>query len=202
MLGEIFSAKLKNFNYYSVLKNKLSFQEKSQNQRFFLSSLSKKISITEQNSINEANSKPNNVEKIEDVEKTSDSNEMIKEQDEAVVEKEKITQESDLKENEETVATSLPTSVIQANNLPESYNTLYGSVKIKNETDFNLSEAILTPDVDFSDKTNIIIFHTHTCESYTPTEANSYVATRKFSNNRFKLFRCKSWKCVRGKFDK
>ena len=52
-------------------------------------------------------------------------------------------------------------------------------IKIKNETNFSLSQEILNPNIDFSNKTNIIIFHTHTCESYTQTKENSYIASRK-----------------------
>jgi len=74
---------------------------------------------------------------------------------------------------------ALPTKVIQTNNLPESYDTVYNSVKIKNETDFNLSESDLTPDLEFVDKSDIIIFHTHTCEAYTQTEENTYIPSRK-----------------------
>ena len=74
---------------------------------------------------------------------------------------------------------SVPTSVIQANNLTENYNTVYEDIKIKNETNFSLPQEILNPNIDFSNKTNIIIFHTHTCESYTQTKENSYIASRK-----------------------
>ena len=80
---------------------------------------------------------------------------------------------------EEEVLTSLPTKVIQANNLVENYNTIYKDIKIKNETNFNLSQEILDPSIDFLNKTNIIIFHTHTCESYTQTQEDSYIASRK-----------------------
>lgn len=75
---------------------------------------------------------------------------------------------------------NLQTEVISENNISESYNTLYGSVKIKNETSFVLNNEVLTPNVEFSNKNDVVIFHTHTCESYTQTEANSYVASRKF----------------------
>ena len=80
---------------------------------------------------------------------------------------------------EEAVPITLPTTVIQSNNLVENYNTIYQDIKIKNETKFNLSQDILNPNVDFLDKSNIIIFHTHTCESYTPTQENLYEASRK-----------------------
>ncbi|MBP3503495.1 MAG: stage II sporulation protein P, partial [Clostridia bacterium] len=42
-----------------------------------------------------------------------------------------------------------------------------------------LTKMNLNADVNISNK-NILIFHTHTCESYTPTEANSYQASGNF----------------------
>ena len=52
----------------------------------------------------------------------------------------------------------------------------YGNVQIRNQTGYILSEEMLKPDIDI-DKTNIVIFHTHTCESYTSTEQNNYEPT-------------------------
>ena len=39
---------------------------------------------------------------------------------------------------------------------------------------------MLNPNVEFSNKKDILIYHTHTCESYTPTENNSYTSTGNF----------------------
>jgi len=39
---------------------------------------------------------------------------------------------------------------------------------------------MLTPDLDITDKNNIIIYHTHTCESYTPSEAYNYTMTGNY----------------------
>ena len=75
---------------------------------------------------------------------------------------------------------NLSTEVVSENNISESYNTLYGSVKIKNETSFELTEDILTPDVEYTNVSDIVIFHTHTCESYTATEENLYVASGNY----------------------
>lgn len=113
---------------------------------------------------------------------------------EILQEETRIAEETELANAEEIIVdevpVSLPTKVIQANNLAENYNTIYEDIKIKNETNFNLSQEILNSNIDFSNKTDIIIFHTHTCESYTQTEENEYSASRKLSNNRFELFSC------------
>lgn len=87
-------------------------------------------------------------------------------------------------ETTQTVAPTIPenvtTSVVAENNLPESYNTTYGNVKIKNETSFNLDNETLIPNIGYSNTKDIVIFHTHTCESYTQTEQNSYTPSGNF----------------------
>ena len=69
----------------------------------------------------------------------------------------------------------LQTQVIE-NNVPNNYTNQYNGVYIKNGTNYNLTEEILKPDVEVNNK-NIIIFHTHTCESYTATEKFNYTQT-------------------------
>lgn len=83
------------------------------------------------------------------------------------------------KESLENTLSNLPTKVIDTNNKIDKYTDIYKSVKIKNESKYPLSEDLLTPNVNFKNK-NIIIYHTHTCESYTPTEQNKYEASGNF----------------------
>ena len=64
--------------------------------------------------------------------------------------------------------------------LKESYTNKYGSVKIKNDTDIKLTESTLKPDYNVTNSKDIIIYHTHTCESYTPTKENKYKASGNF----------------------
>jgi stage II sporulation protein P len=78
------------------------------------------------------------------------------------------------------IATSLPTNVISTNNKTDTFTDVYNSVKIKNESQYSLTEDMVIPNVDFSNKKDIIIYHTHTCESYTPTEENNYEASGNF----------------------
>ncbi len=79
-------------------------------------------------------------------------------------------------ENEELAEVGLQTQVITNNPLKESYNTQYGKVKIKNETEYQLTDDILKPDITIENK-NIILFHTHSCESYTSSDAYPYTPT-------------------------
>ncbi len=75
--------------------------------------------------------------------------------------------------------TGLTTKVLETN-VPEKYTSEYNGVKIRNETDnIKLTEEMLTPNVDINTK-NIVIFHTHSCESYTPTEGYEYKESGNF----------------------
>ena len=71
------------------------------------------------------------------------------------------------------------TEIVTPNPITESYNVQYQNVKIKNQTTYTLTEEMLKPDVKIDNK-NIVIFHTHSCESYTPSEKYPYTQTGNF----------------------
>ena len=72
------------------------------------------------------------------------------------------------------------TKVTTKNPIADAYTKRYKGVKIKNETGYDLSEEDLNYDKLKIDKSNIIIFHTHTCESYTSSKKYSYTPTGNF----------------------
>ena len=74
---------------------------------------------------------------------------------------------------EEEITEEVKVEVIE-NSIINKYTNSYGNVQIKNETEFPLTEEILKPDTNFKNSKNILIFHTHTCESYTASETNNY----------------------------
>ena len=75
----------------------------------------------------------------------------------------------------EHAKTNLTTEVIE-NNVPNKFTNSYHGVQIRNETDYNLTEEMLMPDITVNNE-NVLIFHTHTCESYTPSEKFNYEQT-------------------------
>ncbi len=89
-------------------------------------------------------------------------------------------QNSDNK-NEETqpVSTEVGTQVVTQNPIKENSNVEIGGVKIKNETSFEINDSIMNTGLNIN-RENITIFHTHTCESYTPTEQYNYQQTGNF----------------------
>lgn len=99
------------------------------------------------------------------------------ENEEKVVESPKEESKEETEEIKEA-ETGLNTEVIE-NNVPEKYTSEYNGVKIRNETDIKLTKEMLTPNVNVNTE-NIVIYHTHTCESYTPTENYKYKASGNF----------------------
>lgn len=91
-----------------------------------------------------------------------------------------ITQNAEIKNDVQLAqSTNTQTEVVTPNPISENYNVQYGNVKIKNQTTYNLTEDILKPDIKIENK-NIVIFHTHSCESYTSSEKYPYTQTGNF----------------------
>lgn len=85
----------------------------------------------------------------------------------------------DKNENIQPVSTEAGTQVVTQNPIKENCNVEINGVKIKNETSFEINNSVLDTTLDIN-KENILIFHTHTCESYTPTEQYNYQQTGNF----------------------
>lgn len=111
--------------------------------------------------------------KIENKEKVNNENENNQNTNE-----ENNTQQ-DEKENKEPAKLGVTTEIVTQNPIQESYNTLINDVKIKNETSFELTEETISNNLEIN-KENVLIFHTHTCESYTSSEKYPYEPTGNF----------------------
>ena len=110
----------------------------------------------------------------------------IQEAEEKVEVEDKNKNQNETTQNAETrndvqlaQSTNTQTEVVTPNPISENYNVQYGNVKIKNQTTYNLTEDILKPDIKVDNK-NIVIFHTHSCESYTSSEKYQYTQTGNF----------------------
>ena len=85
-------------------------------------------------------------------------------------------------DNDEETISEAKTGVkteVQETNVPQKFTSTYNTVKIKNETKTKLTQQMLTPDVKINTK-KILIYHTHTCESYTPSEKYTYKKSGNF----------------------
>lgn len=78
----------------------------------------------------------------------------------------------------EEVKTGVNVEVIPSN-IPDKNSYKIFGVKLRNESSYNLSDEITDLNIELN-KQDIMIFHTHTCESYTPTEQYQYDATGTF----------------------
>lgn len=86
-----------------------------------------------------------------------------------------IDDKSELLDTE--IPDNIVTQIVDENNIKATYTNSYKNVEIKNKSGLELTEDILTPDVSLDNKKDIIIFHTHTTESYTPSEKFNYQMT-------------------------
>ena len=89
------------------------------------------------------------------------------------------TENTNETEEIELATTDVGTEVITNNPVAENYNAQYGNIKIKNQTDYELTQEMLTPDITIENK-NVMIFHTHSCESYTSSDLYPYTPTGNF----------------------
>ena len=87
------------------------------------------------------------------------------------------TQEN-IETNTQEILENVETQIVTQNPISESFNSEINGVKIKNETSFDISNIMETA-LEIN-KNNILIFHTHTCESYTPSEKYQYQQTGNF----------------------
>lgn len=83
----------------------------------------------------------------------------------------------------EHAQTGIATQVLESN-VPTKFTNSYNGVQVKNETEYNLTEEMLKPNIIVNNE-NVLIFHTHTCESYTPTENFQYQQTGTYRTTDF-----------------
>ena len=90
------------------------------------------------------------------------------------------TNDTQTSNTSEEAQTGLSTQVVDTSNINNKYTNEYNGVKIKNESKYELTEDMLTPNIELEDKKDVIIYHTHTCESYTPSPGYEYTQTGNF----------------------
>ncbi len=80
----------------------------------------------------------------------------------------------------EEIPTEVTIEEVSENNIEPKSTNSYGSVKIDNQSDYEITENMLIPDEEITNKKDILIYHTHTCESYTPSEEYNYEMTGNY----------------------
>ena len=136
-----------------------------------------------ENTMPKINEQDNQTEEISEKENKI-IKEILKTQISAIRGIEEIENEEEVKENKQEeeiklAESNLGTEVITNNPIADNYNTTYRNVKIKNQTDYTLTDEILNPNITIENK-NILLFHTHSGESYTSSEEYSYIPTGNY----------------------
>lgn len=107
-----------------------------------------------------------------------------KKEDVKIAKDEKKVEENETKSKEEEkvelAKSGVKSEVTTKNPIVDSSNFEYEGVKIKNETKYSLNKSIFKSNDLNINKKDIVIFHTHTCESYTTSSKYKYSPTGNF----------------------
>lgn len=100
-------------------------------------------------------------ENLQEIANTEESEEEVKEEIDRTV----------------SLGENLETKVISENNIEASFTDSSNDIQIKNQSKYNAAELIGNSDYNLKNKNKVIIYHTHTCESYTSSEKYNYQMT-------------------------
>jgi len=74
-------------------------------------------------------------------------------------------------------AGGVDTKVINENNITASFTDEKSDIQIKNQSKYDVKEILENPNYELKNKNKVVIYHTHTCESYTPSDKYGYEMT-------------------------
>lgn len=103
--------------------------------------------------------------------------------DEKIEKEENIKEEINEEEKEEEIKLAKKEAKVEKvedRNIEPTYTLEYEGVKIKNQSSYKLTDEILKPDYLPKNCNDVLIFHTHTCESYTESEKYKYKMTGNY----------------------
>ena len=69
------------------------------------------------------------------------------------------------------------TKVISENNITPSFTDAEGDIQVKNQSKYSVQELLVNSNYELKNKEKVVIYHTHTCESYTSSEKYQYEMT-------------------------
>ena len=95
---------------------------------------------------------------------------------------EEYDMKNDIVENNDTakeIKEPAEVQILNEHNINPTYTNEYEGIRINNQTSYDISDLIKNASYIPKNK-KVIIYHTHTCESYTPTEKNNYNMTDSY----------------------
>lgn len=81
-----------------------------------------------------------------------------------------IDDAEELAKQAEEIPKNVTTEAVEENNITPKVTDKYKNVKLNNQSDYDITEDMLEPNVEITNKKDVLIYHTHTCESYTPSK--------------------------------
>lgn len=105
---------------------------------------------------------------------------------------EPVINEPTEEKNNIVISKTANTEAVSERNLSENFNITYSNVKIRNQSNYELSEDIFSEEgMTLTNTKKILIYHTHTCESYTPSEKYNYTMTGNYrtTDNNYNVVR-------------
>lgn len=106
-----------------------------------------------------------------------------KQPDDIQTEEEEKTEHTDISNTQSPqveISKTAETEYVTDRNFVGSYTDIYNTTKIDNQSKYDFTQEMLTPDEEIDNKKNVLIYHTHTCESYTPCETYNYTMTGNY----------------------
>lgn len=91
-----------------------------------------------------------------------------------------VVNSEQIEEELEVAKTDVTTEAVADRNIEATYTNTNGKIQVKNRTEYEITEELMTTDYSLDNNQDILIFHTHTCESYTPSEAYQYQMTGNY----------------------
>ena len=94
--------------------------------------------------------------------------------------------DGELDENQEEAETenkrvegteAVETKVITEKNIEASFTDEQNNIQVKNQSKYDVKDLITDSNYEIKNKNKVIIYHTHTCESYTSSDKYSYEMT-------------------------
>ena len=74
----------------------------------------------------------------------------------------------------------IETKVINEHNIVASYTDTSDTIQVKNQSKYDITELLANATYELKNKDKVIIYHTHTCESYTSSEKYNYEMTGSY----------------------
>ncbi len=160
--------KIVTFNQSEAIKQTIKTTTKQINEYSFLNCLDLSISLMSYNKTENNNENLLTSNKILAMGAGIFDESILKNTDLIINEEELTLDDTEELQNQIAILPdNVTTEEVKENNITPKVTTSYGSVQINNQSDYELTEDMLVPDAEITNKKDILIYHTHTCESYT-----------------------------------